>query len=322
MIDVGERINLLKSAFGSVEAARDGINFAFPCPNCKPEKDKRKLVIKIDTGQWHCWVCEIRGRTIPGLLRKYSPKKFDEWCKKFEKNERRLLFIDDENKKEEEPVELPKAKTIDELLESSDPDARAIISYLESRGVDENLAYKFRILGCTSGRLCRRVIIPSFDSQGKLNYWTSRSIEKDAKFKYVNPRVDRKTIVFNEVDIDWSTEVFLVEGPFDMIKAGDNVIPLLGSTLPNDSLLLRRIVENRTPVTIALDHDAIAKSHKIAKLLYQFDICVKFIEVPTSRDIGDMNYEEFLDLKKKAFEWNPINRLMYKIQNIHSGSIF
>ncbi len=320
MIDVGERLALLKRALGDCEVARDGVNIAFSCPACGSGKNKKKLAIKIDTGQWHCWVCEIKGRSVPSLLRKFATSLHREWCERFEKNAIRSNFIDDEKPKDE-VVELPDALNIDELYESSDPDAQAIVNYLERRGIDADAAYRYRILGGISGRLRRRVVIPSFDSEGRINYWTARSIEPDAKYRYVNPKINRKSIIFNEVDIDWKKPLTLVEGPFDLFKAGENAVALLGSTLPQDSLLFRRIIENQTNVTLALDPDAIIKSHKIAKILYQYNISIKFIKIPVGIDVGDMSNEEFESLKKTATVWNPISGLIFKINNITTGSL-
>lgn len=320
MIDTGERIKFLKSFLGSCEASKDGINFSFSCPECDKDKEKKKLAIKIETGQWHCWVCEIKGKNVSSLIKKFYPQKYNEWCNKFEDHQRTSYANDIE--KIEEKVQLPDGcLNIDELCSSSDPDAKAILHYLEERGISDDVAYHFRIMGCTSGRLRRRVVIPSFSKDGELNYWTSRIIDKDAKFKYINPKVDRFSIIFNEVDIDWKSEVTLVEGPFDMIKSCKNTVPLLGSTLNRNSLLFARIVENRTPITIALDKDAIEKSHKIAKNLYQYNVSIKFLEMESDRDIGDMEIGEYEKISPSAYEWNPMNRLLHKINSITSGSI-
>ena len=320
MIDTGERIKFLKSLLGSCEASKDGINFSFSCPECDKEKQKKKLVIKIETGQWHCWVCEIKGKNVHSLIKKFYPQKYNEWCSRFEE-QRRALYKDDEEKKEEK-VQLPDdCLNIEELQSSNDPDAKAILNYLEERGVSEDIAYRFRIMGCIYGRLRQRVVIPSFDKDGELNYWTSRSIDKDAKFKYINPKVDRFSIIFNEVDVDWHKEITLVEGPFDMIKSCKNTVPLLGSTLNRSSILFSRIVEHQTPVTIALDKDAIEKSHKIAKNLYQYNISIKFLEMESDRDIGDMKVGEYENISSNAYEWSPMNRLLHKISSISSGSL-
>ena len=321
MIDAGERIKYLKSIMGDCESSRDGLNIAFSCPSCNSAKAKKKLVIKIDTGQWHCWVCEIKGGSVSSLLKKYYNKFYQEWLNKYERKEIRDRFLDDKIE-EVERVELPEALNIDELVESSDPDAMAIVSYLEKRGIDIDIAYRYRVMGIINGRMKRRVLIPSFDGDGCLNYWTARSIDPDSKLRYVNPKVDRRSIIFNEVDVDWAKEIVIVEGPFDLLKAGDNAIALLGSTLSYESTLFKKIIENKTPVTLALDKDAILKSHKIAKSLYQYNINVKFIELDGDRDVGDMSPDEFQELKNsRAYEWSPMNRLFFKINSISSGSL-
>ena len=56
--------------------------------------------------------------------------------------------------------------------------------------------------------------------------------------KYLNPPADRD-IIFNELYIDWDSDIILVEGAFDAIKAGPNSIPLLGSTLREESSLFQ-----------------------------------------------------------------------------------
>jgi len=65
--------------------------------------------------------------------------------------------------------------------------------------------------------------------------------------KYKNPDAS-KDVVFNELNIDWKDKIFLVEGVFDAIKAGTDSVPLLGSTLNENSKLFQKIVENDTAI--------------------------------------------------------------------------
>ena len=78
----------------------------------------------------------------------------------------------------------------------------------------------------------------------------------------MNPSLSRD-IIFNELYIDWDLDVVLVEGVFDAIKTGPNAIPLLGSTLREDSKLLQAIVKNDAAIFLALDPDAEKKSTKL-----------------------------------------------------------
>ena len=318
MIDSTERIALLRNALGAADVGKDGINVAFKCPSCGKNPEKKKLVVRIDNEKWHCWVCDAKGRSILSLLRKYAPTYSNEWRVRFT-DDRRAHFENDEVNVEEK-VELPECIPVDSLLRAKDPDAKGILNYLEARSVDLDKAYRFRLCGGLRGKARRRVVFPSFDSDGKLNYWTARSIDKVPN-KYMNPRTDRKKIVFNEVDVDWGRELTLVEGPFDLLNAGNNATPLLGSSLMRDSLLFQRIVENNTPVILALDSDMEKKSHDIAKVLYAYNVRVRIAELGNSKDVGEMTEEEFKKISSNAVEWQPNDRLHFLIRGISSGSI-
>jgi len=319
VIDINERFAFLTKAIGPGAIARDGVNAVFKCPNCGKDPKKMKLVVKIDDERWHCWVCDVKGGSIRGLLRKYAPQTVNDWSRLYG-TKGRSTFLD-ETKAEAEKVEFPEMLPVSEIRLSKDPDAKAICAYLKSRDISDELAYRYRLCGSIRGKARRRVVFPSFDSEGLPNYWTARSVDKNTTMRYLNPKIERKDIIFNEVDTDWSSEITLVEGPFDMLRAGDNAVPLLGSSLSNESLLFRRIVENATPVVLALDGDVKKKSHNIARLLYSYDVEVRLLETGNVKDVGDMTFEEFLTCKKRATHWKPEDRLSFLIRGISSGSI-
>ena len=81
---------------------------------------------------------------------------------------------------------------------------------------------------CDFGEYQHRVIIPSFDDEGNVNFFVGSSYTDDW-MKYKNPQVS-KDIIFNDLNIDWEDDIILVEGAFDAMKC-KNAIPLLGSTL-------------------------------------------------------------------------------------------
>lgn len=322
MIDFAEKVSLLEKAFGESACGKEGLNFSFKCPNCGDSKEKKKLTVKIDTQQWHCWVCEIKGGSIPSLLKKYSPSHTKEWIQRFEKESRRTHFDDDPVPETVQPIVLPKCLPVDSCLYDSDPDVTASISYLRKRGVSLQKAYRFRLCIVKNGFLKRRILIPSFDEKGELNYWTARAIDHSEGNKYINSKAKRNEIIFNEVDIDWNRPVTLVEGPFDLLFAGDNAIPILGSYIAASSKLFQKIVKNKTPITMALDQDAIQKSSRVMNNLCSYGIDVKFVRFPDNRDVADIGEEEFQKLLKNATKWDYNESLRTKISQITSGSIF
>ena len=99
--------------------------------------------------------------------------------------------------------------------------------------------------------------------------------------KYLNPPVGRD-IIFNELNIDWDEPVILVEGVFDAIVAGYNAIPILGSTLREESKLFQAIVIHDTPIYLALDEDAKKKQGYIIQLCRKYNVDMKIINTISS----------------------------------------
>ena len=60
-------VNILDEILG-VGTSLKGNEQAHYCPFC--HHHKKKLQINLDTQQWHCWVCDAKGRKIQTLLRK------------------------------------------------------------------------------------------------------------------------------------------------------------------------------------------------------------------------------------------------------------
>jgi DNA primase len=162
---------------------------------------------------------------------------------------------------------------------------------------------------CCSGDYEGRIIIPSFDEDGDLNYFISRSYDKAFYPKYKNPPAS-KNIVFNDLFVDWSSNIILVEGVFDAIIAGRNSVPILGSTLNEHSLLLRRIVKEDAGVYIALDPDATKKELEIIKTLLNFDIEVWKVNIGDNEDVGSMKKEQFQKCLENATLITPDNYLL------------
>ena len=317
-----KKMSALKAAFTSLELSRDGEDVSVKCPKCaKPGSTKKKLVINIEKGIYHCWVCGMKGRNIKKVVAMVAPQCLDlpifaKWSKNSSK-------VDDIEGIEAEPkLQIPKGFTLlGSNLKARDPDVRAAIRYCKKRGLTEREIWKFRLGTCKTSQFRRRVIVPSFDSDGSLNYYSARSIDPENKFKYLNAKVSKKEIIFNEMNIDWKQELVLVEGPFDLMKVRGNVACLLGSHLPEDSALFKRIVKMQTPVLLSLDDDAIQKMHQIAKDLNSYGVKVRYVNLPPGIDVGDMKLGEFESATSEAVDWHYRHRLFSKIGEIRSGSL-
>lgn len=317
------KISFLKTIFKGGDVASNGTNIAVRCPNecCSSRLDgKRKYSISISTDQSHCWVCGFKtGRSLLKALRKASatPEQIREYFEKFYKGSERSGFVSDDQEVPEPDLKLPRDfKLLAQHLKSRDPNVREVLRYLKKRGLRERDLWLHKIGMSQEGRFFRRVIFPSFDSEGYLNFYTARSIDDDQFVKYLNPQVDKVDVIFNEVNIDWKKELTVVEGPFDLVKCDSNSTCLLGSGMTEDYLLFWRIVQEKTPVLLALDRDVKRKTDEYARLLSSYDSPVRILDLEGFSDVGEMRHDDFRRLSQTSHHWDPVSALRNKINTM------
>lgn len=272
--------------------------YYFRCPACNHRK--HKLAVNLDKNAFHCWICDYRGRNIRRLVRRFGSfiqlQKWDGITDRTDLERFSDLFMERLPEESKSKVELP-----EEFISLCTPHIPATgiyaLKYLQKRGIDTEDILKWKIGYCFSGEYRNRIVIPSFDDEGDCSYFVARSYTGDS-YKYKNPKAS-KDIVFNELFINWNSDVVLVEGVFDALVAG-NAVPILGSTLRSGSELLRKIVRNDTPVYVALDPDAAAKERRIIKMLLEYDIELYKIDVSGYEDVGSMPREVFNQRKNSA----------------------
>jgi DNA primase len=142
------------------------------------------------------------------------------------------------------------------------------------------------------------IIIPSYDENGKLNFFTGRSFEKEPFIKYKNPDTSRDIVPFG-LFINWSLPLILCEGPFDAIAIKRNAIPLLGKNLQNN--LMKKIVSSTVQkIYIALDSDAMKQAIKFAEELMNEGKEIYLVELK-DKDPSSMGFVNFTKLIQKSF---------------------
>ena len=137
------------------------------------------------------------------------------------------------------------------------------------------------------------------------------------KIKYTQYHVPKgyvNTIILNELNLDFSKPITLVEGFFDMINANENCTFLVGSNLSTKSKLFEEIVKNQTDVYLALDPDASKKLDQIAREFLKYDISVFSIDVSPFKDVGEMTRQAFDEKYKEAKQITKNNFLLNKIR--------
>ena len=284
-------VSTLNSVLGVGKSTSKG-NYAYHCPFCNHHKPKLEINLnETDNGEnkWHCWVCDKRGKSIVKLFQLISaPKEKILEVKTVTKYTSGKIEIKEIDKK----VELP-----EEFVSLSIPDSnieyKHAISYLKRRQITLDDILKYNIGYCVNGKYSNCIVIPSYDKDGNLNYFTARNFDKNSSVKYKNPDVSRDIIPF-ELFINWNLPIILCEGPFDALAIKRNVIPLLGKNIQKS--LKKKLAKSEVQkIYIALDKDAIKQALTFCEELINEGKEVYLVEM-NGKDPSEMGFENFTNL--------------------------
>lgn len=303
----GQIKDILTSFLGEPRRDVDEGWMQFCCPCCALEKGvssdgKYNLEVSIDNGAFHCWACGDTSGTkgkLSKLIRTYGGYELLNRYKDILKDLREsslytLNFANNndlallEDMKEE--ITLPQGFR---KLYKTDIMAEAAYLYLYNRGITDEIIERHGIgyVGWVDDfRYRTRIVIPSYDMFGELNYWVARDYSGKSKYKYSNPLLPKTMFVFNEGLINWYEDITLVEGPFDHIVV-PNSIPLLGKTLGVNDAVFRILREKaRANINVMVDGDARESAVRICKLLVNngFKGRVRLVENGDAKDPSDI----------------------------------
>jgi hypothetical protein len=322
-ISINKKINFIESLTSRTHMSNDGINISIWCPFCKhSNRNKLKLVLHLEKNFWHCWLCDKKGSDVSYIVGRFNKSKVNESKNLFKRknkvNEISINLFGEELPDNEEIniVEIPDGfQLLTNNFSSNNPDIRDVFKYAIGRGINKHKMSLLRLGVSLSFEFKRSLIIPSFDAEGEINFYTARRIDVDTSspIKYKNASISKKDIIFNELFIDWSLPLTIVEGPLDLLKTNDNATCLLGSSLTYDMKLFKKIVENKTEINLALDKDVYFKAVKIANLLHEYDVKVNILDTRIANDVGDMTTSQFRECLDNAKEYKENDLLLTKI---------
>ena len=284
-------VTLVNSVLGSGKATARN-NYAYHCPFCHHHKPKMEVNLtenKEGKNPWNCWACDVKGTTIYSLFRqlKVEANKFIE-LKSLVKTSKSIKHTQVVNS-----VSLPK-----EFISLIDANLSEIktchaMAYLKSRNINQHDILKYNIGYCETGLYANMIIIPTYDKDGRLNYFTARSFEKDPYIKYRNPSASRD-IIPNEHLINWRVPIVICEGLFDAIAIKRNAIPLLGKNI--QSSLMKKIVTSFVnKIYIALDKDAMKQALRFCENLMAEGKEVYLVDMQ-DKDPSEMGFKNFTKL--------------------------
>lgn len=307
MNDFDLTIEILESIFGDHKNHYPNKGqISFDCPVCSYDikgldkgDGKGNLEVNYHQGVFKCWACSETNNTKGGiwkLIRKYG-----------DQNQKQLFEL---SYPEEPPqfkrrinqkLVLPHDFTYLKDANRNDLIVKQAFNYLKRRNITEEMVEKYKIGYSASGEHKFRIVVPSFNKEGKINYFVARSFV-NTKLKYKNPQVQKDTIIFNEPNINWEDDIYLVEGVFDMFFL-KNAIPILGKVISN-KLWETLYDEAKKDIIICLDGDAWDDGVKLYDKLNGGKLRgrVKIVKMPKNKDVADLggniNKDNILSLEK------------------------
>jgi DNA primase len=263
---------------------------SFDCPVCAAEKGlengdgKGNLEINYSRHVYKCWACgETLGTQGP------LGKLFDKFATKKQKKVYELIKPEELKQEEKKKVRLRLPQGFTTFKDSNPrfiPHIEAY-NYLKSRGITDEIIEKFKIGYTATGDYTYRIVVPSYDTEGILNYFVARAwVPK--KMKYKNPPVPKDEIIFNEGAVDWKKDVFLCEGVFDSFFL-PNPIVMLGKKM--SKLLFETLyLKAEGNIIICTDGDAFTDGVKLYHELNGGKLYnkIKLIKLPADKDVCDL----------------------------------
>ena len=249
---------------------------------------KPKLQINMSSQKWHCWVSDQVGHSLYSLFKKVNADS------RYFSELKDIVFIPTTKDEIESKVIVSLPREYQPLWKSSKSlFYKHALNFLKKRGITKIDLQKYKLGFCDDGIYSNRVIVPSYDDSGILNYFVGRSFMGD-NMKYKNPNVSRDIIPFDWF-IAWSYPIVLCEGVFDAISIRTNAIPML-SKKPSKSLLTKIFQEQVKTIYIALDNDAKKDAYNLSEFFKDFGIDSKVVNLPKNEDPNDLGFERMTNL--------------------------
>ena len=231
-----------------------------------------------------CQILGVPANTLDQILEPYQTKN------------KLLARLNEKEKLNKEKIELP-----------GFPLSMQEKNYLLERHFSPNeLIEKYNIQGGGWLEWKNRIIIPIYLG-GRLVSWTARTVIKDREPRYKNLEnhlsvIDPKKIFYN-LDNCHGKSVALLEGPFDVLRFGDNGICGFGITLTKTQILY--LSERFKRIYILFDSQRIAqkKAKEYGMTLQGHGLDVFIVDAFSDygcKDAGEMSPYKIRQLKKNC----------------------
>lgn len=346
-------IDLLRETLGAEKNASEDIRFN--CPFCGDEK--YRLYGMVDEPYlWHCFKCDRKGNPVGFTMEFYAVpyheaveilKTYDYDVQNLEvsqfnaeyrsetlsEGEQILLSLRKPERQEDTketlvPVPLPTG--LKYLMPNlNNPEAWAFFNYLSARGftLDQVQLYNmgYIIQGevtLVSGKtltLNSQVVFFTYDDQGQVQYWNTRSIEPNPFTKTFNaPARDgeysKESTVFNLNLAKQTGRVIINEGVPDALTCGLSGVATFGKQVSDRQIELFKQASIDYPglrFYVFLDRDAVSLGDRLAKKIHKFTDEVYLIVNTYGGDANSIGIEKVEDLIRKAPKYSVESSTKY-----------
>jgi len=310
-----EFYSIIQNIFGDVHGT--GPQFQVECPICQDNKFNLEINTAKGKGIFKCWSCQSPpfSGSLSKLIYLYGSKSDYALYKSYASIYSNYSYENNNDEQEYVQVKLPSEMILFSKIEEGNPEHFEAYNYLiNERKINRELFLKYRFGFCTTGKYAKRIIVPSYDMTGDVNYFISRSYDSKEKRKYLNPVADKNKIIFNEGFINWDSTVFLCEGVFDAFSL-PNAIPLLGKTL--SITLFNKLNELKPNIIVLLDPDAIKNAINLYQTLHNIYVgCedrIRIVELPIKEDI---------DRLRKDYGIEKVIETLYTARKLNNNDCF
>ena len=204
--------SIIENVFGEVQGLMQSEQVQVNCPMCM-ERDglyepDGKFNLEINTGRrvFRCWKCDEPrfSGSLGRLIRMFGNDADYEMYKSYAGSFNDYDYEEDE--KEYVAVKLPEEMILFSQMEAGNLEHFEAYNYMvNDRKISREIILKYRLGFCTTGKYEKRIIIPSYDTNGEVNYFVGRTYDPkmEKKKKYDNPKSDKDRIIFNEGLVNW-----------------------------------------------------------------------------------------------------------------------
>ncbi len=288
---------ILNSIFnGDIRGINETEQLQTNCPRCQEldglshPDDKYNLEINTEKRVFRCWKCDSPkfsgslGRLVKIFGNQTDYKLYKDYAAIFND------YDEQDDDKDFGFVELPSEYLSFADMNNDDSLHLEAYNYMVLvRQIGYPILVKFRIGFCLEGKYAGRIVIPSYDQHGDLNYFVTRTY-RNQKPPYLNPKADKDLIIFNEGLINWDSLVFIVEGVFEFLSFPINTVPQLGKTL--STAFFFKLKQKKPEIVIVLDPDAYKDSieifHKLTVLYGDEAHKIKIVKLGGKYDLDEI----------------------------------